>query len=46
MLCGSDERHAPDILDTRGKEPFASAHIPGALRASMDELEQLITLLP
>ena len=46
MLCGSGERHAPDILDTRGKEPFASGHIPGALCASMEELEQLITLLP
>ncbi|HWY05191.1 MAG TPA: rhodanese-like domain-containing protein [Candidatus Acidoferrum sp.] len=34
------------LLDTRGREPFASGHIPGALCAQMDELEQLIPQLP
>ena len=34
------------LLDTRGREPFASGHIPGALCAAMDELEQLIPQLP
>jgi rhodanese-related sulfurtransferase len=30
------------LLDTRGREPFASGHIPGALCAPLDELDQLI----
>jgi rhodanese-related sulfurtransferase len=34
------------LLDTRGREPFAGGHIPGALCAPMDELSQLIPLLP
>ena len=34
------------LLDTRGREPFASGHIPGALCAPADELEQLIGVLP
>lgn len=34
------------LLDTRGREPFASGHIPGALCAQMDELERLIPQLP
>ena len=33
------------LLDTRGREPFAGGHIPGALCAPMEELEQLIPLL-
>ena len=34
------------LLDTRGREPFASGHIPGALCAPMDELPKLIASLP
>jgi len=34
------------LLDTRGREPFAGGHIPGAQCAPMDELEQLAALLP
>jgi rhodanese-related sulfurtransferase len=34
------------LLDTRGREPFASGHIPGAMCAPMDELDRLIPLLP
>jgi len=34
------------LLDTRGREPFASGHIPGALCAPADELEQLVGVLP
>lgn len=34
------------LLDTRGREPFASGHIPGALCAPIDELDQLATHLP
>jgi len=34
------------LLDTRGREPFASGHIPGALCAPLDELDQLIQHLP
>ena len=34
------------LLDTRGREPFASGHIPGASCAPADELEQLIGVLP
>ena len=34
------------LLDTRGREPFASGHIPGALCAPIEELEQLTPLLP
>ena len=33
------------LLDTRGREPFASGHIPGALCAPADELEQLVGIL-
>ena len=33
------------LLDTRGREPFASGHIPGALCAPADELEQLVAVL-
>jgi rhodanese-related sulfurtransferase len=34
------------LLDTRGREPFASGHIPGALCAPIEELPQLIPFLP
>ena len=34
------------LLDTLGREPFASGHIPGALCAPLDQLEQVIPLLP
>jgi len=34
------------LLDTRGREPFASGHIPGALCAPADELDQLVGVLP
>ena len=34
------------LLDTRGREAFASGHIPGSLCAPMEELEQLIPTLP
>jgi rhodanese-related sulfurtransferase len=33
------------LLDTRGREPFASGHIPGALCAPLAELGQLIPSL-
>ena len=34
------------LLDTRGRQPFANGHIPGAMCAPMEELEQLMPLLP
>jgi rhodanese-related sulfurtransferase len=34
------------LLDTRGRVPFASGHIPGALCAPIEELEQLTAHLP
>ena len=34
------------LLDVRGREPFASGHIPGAISAPNDELAQLIPTLP
>jgi rhodanese-related sulfurtransferase len=34
------------LLDTRGREPFASGHIPGALCAPQEEIDQLIPTLP
>ena len=34
------------LLDTRGREPFASGHIPGALCAPAEELAELIPQLP
>lgn len=42
------QRNAFDfvLLDTRGREPFANGHIPGALCAPLDELDQLIQNLP
>jgi rhodanese-related sulfurtransferase len=34
------------LLDTRGREPFANGHIPGAICAPMDELAQIAAILP
>ena len=34
------------LLDTRGNEPFAAGHIPGALCAPIDELERVAAVLP
>ncbi|PYT15988.1 MAG: hypothetical protein DMG59_11920 [Acidobacteria bacterium] len=34
------------LLDTRSREAFAGGHIPGALCAPMEELEQLTPVLP
>ena len=34
------------LLDTRGREPFANGHIPGAWCAPEEELERIATLLP
>jgi len=34
------------LLDTRGREPFANGHIPGAWCAPEEEIEKLAPLLP
>ena len=34
------------LLDTRGREPFASGHIPGATCAPMEELKEVMASLP
>jgi rhodanese-related sulfurtransferase len=34
------------LLDTRGREPFANGHIPGAWSVPAEEMEKLIPLLP
>jgi rhodanese-related sulfurtransferase len=34
------------LLDTRGREPFAAGHIPGAWCSPADEVDQLATSLP
>lgn len=34
------------LLDVRGREPFASGHIPGALCVPMDELDKVMAALP
>ena len=34
------------LLDTRGREPFANGHIPGALCAPLEELSEIIPTLP
>ena len=34
------------LLDTRGKGPFADGHIPGAISAPMEELQQVMSSLP
>ena len=33
------------LLDTRGREPFANGHIPGARCAPEEEIEKLVPLL-
>ncbi len=34
------------LLDTRGRKAFEAGHIPGALCAALEDLEQLTPLLP
>jgi len=34
------------LLDTRGRDSFASGHIPGSFCAPIDELDQLVASLP
>lgn len=34
------------LLDTRGRQPFAAGHIPGALCAPVNELDKLMSELP
>jgi rhodanese-related sulfurtransferase len=34
------------LLDTRGREPFANGHIPGAWCAPAEQIDKLIPLLP
>jgi rhodanese-related sulfurtransferase len=34
------------LLDLRGRDPFALAHVPGALCVPMNELDQLSAQLP
>jgi rhodanese-related sulfurtransferase len=34
------------LLDTRGRQAFVSAHIPGAWCAPLEELEKVAALLP
>jgi Rhodanese-like domain len=34
------------LLDTRGTEAFSKGHIPGALCAPIEELQQLTAVLP
>lgn len=34
------------LLDTRGRQPFTSGHIPGAVCAPLEELAQLTPSLP
>ena len=34
------------LLDTRGREPFASGHIPGALCVSSEDLDNAVSQLP
>jgi rhodanese-related sulfurtransferase len=34
------------LLDTRGREPFAQGHIPGAWCAPASEIDQVISRLP
>lgn len=33
------------LLDTRGREPFARGHIPGAVCAPLEEFDKLMPLL-
>jgi rhodanese-related sulfurtransferase len=34
------------LLDTRGRQPFIDGHIPGAICAPLEEIEQLAPNLP
>ena len=34
------------LLDTRGREAFAGGHIPGAMCAALEDIEQVSALLP
>lgn len=34
------------LLDTRGRQPFIDGHIPGAICAPLEELEQILPTLP
>jgi hypothetical protein len=34
------------LLDTRGREPFANGHIPGAWCAPQEEIDRVVPLLP
>jgi rhodanese-related sulfurtransferase len=34
------------LLETRGREPFANGHIPGAWCAPEDEMDKIAPLLP
>jgi rhodanese-related sulfurtransferase len=34
------------LLDMRGRDPFAKAHVPGALSLPLNELAELSALLP
>ncbi len=34
------------LLDTRGREAYASGHIPGALCAPLEEFDQILPQLP
>ena len=34
------------LVDTRGRAPFANGHIPGAVCAPLEELEQAMASLP
>jgi rhodanese-related sulfurtransferase len=34
------------LLDTRGREPFSQAHIPGAWSVTLEELDKVASHLP
>jgi rhodanese-related sulfurtransferase len=48
VLHAVEGEHAFDfvLLDTRGREPFASGHIPGAMCAPFEEMKEVIAGLP
>lgn len=41
-----DQKFTFVLLDTRGRDAFTAGHIPGALCAPIDELDQLAAALP
>jgi len=45
LHAAEDKKFDFVLLDTRGREPFASGHIPGALCAPPDELDQVAGVL-